>query len=211
MTDPTTTSDAHATAAHEAGATDAVAAHDAPVQAAHAAAEAHASGQPALPSRASDETPVIAAEHVWKRFAVNEYRPSLRHEAFSLFRSFFRRDEPTGEPFWALKDITFAVYRGESVGIIGHNGAGKSTLFRVLCGISEPTRGEVRVQGRFAPLIALTAGFNMELSGRRTSISTAPFRGCRAGRPMRSSPIFWRSPTSAHSSICRSSVIAAAW
>lgn len=111
--------------------------------------------------------PVVIVSGVWKRFRANEFRPSLRHEAGQLARRLLRRGEPPGRgaPFWALRDVSFAVRTGETVGIVGRNGAGKSTLFRVMCGVSEPTIGHVEVRGRFAALIALGAGFIPELNG----------------------------------------------
>ena len=68
--------------------------------------------------------------------------------------------------FWALKDITFEVERGESLGIIGRNGCGKSTLLQIVCGMTRPTKGEIWVKGRVAPVLALGATFDLEATGR---------------------------------------------
>lgn len=68
--------------------------------------------------------------------------------------------------FWALKDITFEVQKGDVLGIIGHNGAGKSTLLKVISGIMKPTNGEVLLQGNVVPMLELGSGFDYELSGR---------------------------------------------
>lgn len=99
-------------------------------------------------------TAAVELEGVSKRYAVGE-----RRGLFSALRA--RRSE-----LWALRDVSLRVERGESVGLIGHNGAGKTTALRLLAGITRPTRGSVRTDGRVASLINLGAGFHPELSGR---------------------------------------------
>ncbi len=68
--------------------------------------------------------------------------------------------------FYALKDISFNVERGQTVGIIGQNGSGKSTLLKIICGVVQPTSGSVKTDGRIASLLELGAGFNPEFTGR---------------------------------------------
>lgn len=70
------------------------------------------------------------------------------------------------DEFWALKDVSFTVKRGESIGLIGLNGSGKSTMLKVIAGVLKPTDGTVRVYGDVAPLIELGAGFDSDLTAR---------------------------------------------
>jgi ABC-type polysaccharide/polyol phosphate transport system ATPase subunit len=81
------------------------------------------------------------------------------------------------EDFWALRDITLALRRGDSVGIVGRNGAGKSTLLRVVSRVLQPVEGRVRVLGRLAPLLEIGAGFHPELTGRENVFLNATLLG----------------------------------
>ena len=97
---------------------------------------------------------------VSKRFQLQEGR-TLREFMPALFRG-----QAWAEPFYALRDVTFTMDRGETVGIIGRNGSGKSTILKLIAGVTAPTTGEVRVAGRVSPLIELGAGFHPDLTGR---------------------------------------------
>src|ERR1700691_4918429 len=70
------------------------------------------------------------------------------------------------EDFWALKDVSLTAHEGETVGILGRNGSGKSTLLKCICGVLQPTTGEVVVRGKLAGLLELGAGFQQDLTGR---------------------------------------------
>jgi len=79
--------------------------------------------------------------------------------------------------FWALKDVSFSVKRGETVGIIGRNGSGKSTILQMICGTLTPTTGSVNLNGKVAALLELGAGFNPEFTGRENVYMAASIYG----------------------------------
>ena len=106
---------------------------------------------------------------VSKRFRKGEVFDSLRDVLPALTGKLIerrRRGAPSPREFWALKDISFSVARGEAVGIIGHNGAGKSTILKLLSRLIKPTNGTIETYGSLSALIEVGAGFHPDLTGR---------------------------------------------
>lgn len=107
-------------------------------------------------------SPVIEFERVSKRFVLHkDERKTVQERVIGLVRP-----RPPGQEFWALRDVSFAVEQGQSLGLVGHNGAGKSTALKLITRILEPSSGSVRTRGRIAALLELGSGFHPELSGR---------------------------------------------
>jgi lipopolysaccharide transport system ATP-binding protein len=86
---------------------------------------------------------------------------------------------PFYRSFWALRNVTFSVARGDSIGIVGRNGSGKSTILQILCGITKPTRGEIWVKGRVAPILALGSTFDLESTGRENILIAGAVLGLK--------------------------------
>lgn len=115
--------------------------------------------------------PVIVAKKIEKAFRLYDRRLDRIKETFHPFKKKYYT------PFWALKNISFEINKGEAIGIIGRNGSGKSTLLQVLCGILMPTSGSVKVDGRIAALLELGAGFNPEFTGKENVYLNAAILG----------------------------------
>ena len=106
--------------------------------------------------------PVIEVKNVTQRFRViHERKDTVRELMTKLFQQ-----KASYTNFEAVRNVSFDVPAGQSLGIIGRNGSGKSTLLKIIAGVYQPTRGSVRVSGSLAPLIELGAGFHHELTGR---------------------------------------------
>jgi ABC-2 type transport system ATP-binding protein len=116
----------------------------------------------AAPAAPLTGEPLIQLDNVSVLYRV----PRERIHSFKEYAIRWLRRQVTYNEFWALKDVSLEVRRGEVFGIIGPNGAGKSTLLKVVARVLRPTTGRVRVRGRVAPLLELGAGFDMELTGR---------------------------------------------
>ncbi len=121
--------------------------------------------------------PAVALHGISKRFTL--YHQGGRSLKERLVGSFGSRRE-SRETFWALRDVGFAVDRGETLGLIGHNGCGKSTLLQIIAGILEPDAGRVTTSGRITSLLELGAGFSPDLSGRENIFLNAALHGVAA-------------------------------
>ena len=88
----------------------------------------------------------------------------MKHAFLNLFTK--KKKKKKNDDFWALKDVSFNIGKGEVVGLIGSNGAGKSTLLKVVSGVMKPTKGKVKVKGVISPMIELGAGFDGNLTAR---------------------------------------------
>jgi len=116
---------------------------------------------------------------VWKKFKKGEKLNSLR----DAIPEFFRKRDPEikleEKEFWALKNVSFNIDRGDVVGIMGPNGAGKSTVLKLLSKIMNPNKGSMKINGRLAALIEVTAGFHPELTGRENVYLNGTILGMR--------------------------------
>ena len=106
----------------------------------------------------------ILVDRVSKRFTMHQDRPRSLQELVLNIGKWGRNGHY--ETFWAVKEVSFAVQPGETLGIIGENGSGKSTLLKLIARILEPTQGHIEVNGRVAALLELGAGFHPDLTGR---------------------------------------------
>lgn len=105
---------------------------------------------------------MIKVEQVSMKYMItNDRIKSLKEYAVAILKGKLQYEE-----FWALKDVSFEVKKGEVIGIIGRNGAGKSTLLKIISGILKPTEGSVSCSGSIVPMLELGSGFDHDLTGR---------------------------------------------
>lgn len=113
------------------------------------------------PEELEKKDAVITVNKVGVRFHIsNEKVDNLKEYFIKLLRKELRYTE-----FWALKDVSFQVEKGDRVGILGFNGAGKSTLLKVIAGVLKVTKGSIKIKGNVVPLLELGAGFDKEYTG----------------------------------------------
>jgi len=124
----------------------------------------------------ADDRLAIEVDGLGVQYSLRFTRKTTLHQSF--VRLLRRREGPTH--FWALRDVTFRLERGESLAVIGPNGAGKSTLLQALAGIIVPSAGMIDVHGTVSSLLSLGAGFDQELTGRENIRLAGAFMGMDA-------------------------------
>jgi ABC-type polysaccharide/polyol phosphate transport system ATPase subunit len=124
-----------------------------------------------------DLDPVIRFQNVSKKFRFSKEAPQSVMEIFiSAFSRKSKRDADSGD-LWAVQDVSFAIYPGQTFGIVGRNGSGKSTLLKLITRILRPTDGRIVVNGRMSALLELGAGFHQDLTGRENVYLNASLLG----------------------------------
>ena len=118
-----------------------------------------------------DENIAIAVNNISKCYRIFDSPMERVKEALHPFGKKYHQE------FWALKDVSFELKRGEIVGIMGENGSGKSTLLQIICSVMQATPGDVRVNGRISALLELGAGFNPEFTGRENVVLNGAISG----------------------------------
>jgi ABC-type polysaccharide/polyol phosphate transport system ATPase subunit len=114
---------------------------------------------------------MISVKNISKLYRIYDSPAGRLKEILLRGRRKFHRE------FWALEDVSLEVATGEAIGVIGRNGAGKTTLLQIISGITPPTRGEVRVDGRVTALLELGSGFNPEYTGRENILLSGQILG----------------------------------
>jgi ABC-type polysaccharide/polyol phosphate transport system ATPase subunit len=125
---------------------------------------------------------VIRFDSVSKHYRLRRgWSLAVRDEAIRLARRLWRGESSVPDRFWALRDVSFEITRGETIGLIGANGAGKSTILKILSRVSVPSAGSLWVRGKVGALIEIGAGFHPELTGRENVYLNGTIMGMRRG------------------------------
>src|SRR5437660_9548045 len=130
--------------------------------------------------------PILEARNISKEYVLgrntrrsDNFREALMRSLKQPFRARRKQEESSPKNFWALRDVSFDVQQGETLGVIGRNGAGKSTLLKIASRITSPTEGSVKLRGRLASLLEVGTGFHPELTGRENIFLNGAILGMR--------------------------------
>jgi len=136
------------------------------------------SSSPHQPAHVTDDV-AIRVQNLSKCYQIYDAPHDRLKQAIypRLWRLLGREPKNYAREFWALRDVSFEVKKGETVGVIGRNGSGKSTLLKMICGILNPASGSIQTNGRIAALLELGSGFNPEFTGRENVYMNAAVLG----------------------------------
>jgi len=130
-------------------------------------------------NRAALSMPIVAVEDVWKRFRIPHEKRSTVVDHIAGALSILEGKHYSYEEFWALKQVSFELAEGESLGIIGANGSGKSTLLKLIAGVMKPDIGTIRTNGTIAAVLELGIGFHGDLTVRENALIYGVLMGLR--------------------------------
>ena len=135
--------------------------------------------------------PILEARNISKEYVLgrntrrsDNFREALMRSLKKPFRARHKQEESSPKNFWALRDVSFDVQQGETLGVIGRNGAGKSTLLKIASRITDPTEGFMKLRGRLASFLEVGTGFHPELTGRENIFLNGAILGMRRSEIM---------------------------
>src|SRR5207253_8264596 len=135
--------------------------------------------------------PILEARNISKEYVLgrntrrsDNFREALMRSLKKPFRARHKQEESSPKNFWALRDVSFDVQQGETLGVIGRNGGGKSTLLKIASRITDPTEGFMKLRGRLASLLEVGTGFHPELTGRENIFLNGAILGMRRSEIM---------------------------